>query len=64
MAVDRHGSDIMFDHRTPLVHIDGSLTADRYITQVVEPCSALVAWRTQHGIPARQCQGACRTANS
>lgn len=28
---------IMFDRRTPLVHIDGSLTADRYVTQVVEP---------------------------
>ncbi|GFU28357.1 transposable element Tcb1 transposase [Trichonephila clavipes] len=27
---------IMFDHRKPLVHIDGHLKADRYVTQVVE----------------------------
>ncbi|PRD25578.1 UNVERIFIED_CONTAM: hypothetical protein NCL1_40522 [Trichonephila clavipes] len=29
--------DTMFDHRIPLVHIDGRLTADRYITLVMEP---------------------------
>ncbi|GFV95031.1 transposable element Tcb1 transposase [Trichonephila clavipes] len=28
---------LIFDHRTPLVHIDGCLTADRYVTQNVEP---------------------------
>ncbi|GFW93286.1 hypothetical protein TNCV_2604041 [Trichonephila clavipes] len=33
-------------------------------TSCVTCCSALVAGRTQHGIPARQCQAACRTLNS
>ncbi|GFW66178.1 hypothetical protein TNCV_1710771 [Trichonephila clavipes] len=28
---------IMFDHREPLVHIDGCLTAKHCVTQVVEP---------------------------
>ncbi|GFW94440.1 hypothetical protein TNCV_2701611 [Trichonephila clavipes] len=32
-----HWFGIMFDHRTPLAYIDGLLTVDRYVTQVVDP---------------------------
>ncbi|GFT13214.1 hypothetical protein TNCV_4076721 [Trichonephila clavipes] len=57
---------IMFDHKRRLIDTEGHLTVDRYITQVMErTCySALVAARTQHGIPAKQCQEACRMVNS
>ncbi|KFM63879.1 Transposable element Tcb1 transposase, partial [Stegodyphus mimosarum] len=28
---------IIFDHKVSLVHINGNLTADRYVTQILEP---------------------------
>ena len=54
---------IMFDHRTPLVLVDGSLTTDRYVTQVVEPVVLSLLQGTpntvfqQHGIPGRMSHG-------
>ncbi|GFW70030.1 hypothetical protein TNCV_1404831 [Trichonephila clavipes] len=38
---------IMFDHRTSLVHKDGRLATDLYITQVVEP----VVFSLLQGVP-------------
>ncbi|GFW85244.1 putative RNA-directed DNA polymerase from transposon BS [Trichonephila clavipes] len=49
----------MFDHRTPLVRINGSLTAECYVTQVVEPVvlpllqGAPRQWQAQPRCPAR-----------
>ncbi|GFU27899.1 transposable element Tcb1 transposase [Trichonephila clavipes] len=39
-------SGIMFDHRMPLVHIDGRSTAECYITQVMEPIVLLLSLGT------------------